>query len=87
MSGWFATGSADALANAVVPLLREPGRREALRRAGHERAVRFDWSSVSKQIMAVYETVIAGADGEPALPTRQGLWGRLGRGMPGTGAS
>lgn len=83
----FETGSGEALAHTLVGLLADPERREALRRAGHERAVRFDWSSVSKQIMAVYETVIAGADAEPAEPTPQGLWGRLVRGVPGTGAS
>ena len=35
--------------------------------------------------MAVYETVIAGADAEPAEPTPRGLWGRLVRGVPGGG--
>lgn len=82
----FETGSAPALARTVVDLLGDQDRREALRRAGHERAARFDWSSVSRQVMAVYETVIAGADAEPAEPTPRGLWGRLVRGVPGTGA-
>ncbi len=83
----FARGSADALATTVVGLLRDADRREQLVRAGHDRAARFDWSPVSRQVMAVYETVIAGADAEPAEPTARSLWGRLVRGVPGTGAS
>ena len=57
----------------------------ALRTAGLARARVFDWGVVADRIMAVYETVIAGADGEPAEPTPHGLWGRLVRGVPGWG--
>jgi len=82
----FETGSSEALAHTLLDVLGDAERRESLRRAGHERAARFDWSVVSQEVMAVYETVIAGADHEPALPAPQGLWARLVRGMPGTGA-
>jgi phosphatidyl-myo-inositol alpha-mannosyltransferase len=47
----------------------------------------FDWDVVADRVMAVYETVIAGADGEPGEPAPQGLWGRLVRGVPGGGGS
>jgi phosphatidylinositol alpha-mannosyltransferase len=83
----FETGSAPALARTLVALLADPGRRATLRTLGSQRAVRFDWASVSREIMAVYETVIAGADAEPMGPTPSGLWGRLVRGVPGTGSS
>ncbi len=82
----FRTGSAAGLADSLVGLLGDPVRREALRAAGRSRSEVFDWSRVSRQVMAVYETVIAGADAEPLDPTPRGLWGRLVRGVPGTGA-
>ena len=54
---------------------------------GLARARVFDWDVVADRVMAVYETVIAGADGEPGEPAPQGLWGRLVRGVPGGGGS
>lgn len=81
----FETGSAPALAAALTRVLGDPARREELRVAGLERAGVFDWSRVAAQVMAVYETAIAGAESEPAEPTPRGLWGRLVRGVPGTG--
>jgi phosphatidylinositol alpha-mannosyltransferase len=82
----FTTGDAADLSRTLVGLLGDPARREALRVAGHARAEVFDWSRVSRQVIAVYETAVAGADAEPADPTPRGLWGRLVRGVPGTGA-
>ncbi len=82
----FETGSAGALARTLVGVLEDQERRAVLREVGLERARGFDWSRVSRQVMAVYETVIEGADAEPADPTPRGLWGRLVRGVPGTGA-
>ncbi len=79
----FDTGSPQALSRAVLGLLADDGRREALRAAGSTRARVFDWGVVADRIMAVYETVIAGAEGEPADPAPHGLWGRLVRGVPG----
>ena len=69
----------------MLGLLADPERREAVRAAGSARARVFDWGVVADRIMAVYETVIEGADGEPADPAPQGLWGRLVRGVPGGG--
>ncbi len=81
----FETGSPEGLSHAVLGLLADADRREALRAAGSARARVFDWGVVADRIMAVYETVIEGADGEPADPVPQGLWGRLVRGVPGGG--
>ncbi|GAA4409881.1 glycosyltransferase family 4 protein [Fodinibacter luteus] len=81
----FETGSPEGLATAVLDLLATPGRREELHRLGRERARLFDWEVVADRVMAVYETVIAGADGEPDEPTQHGLWGRIVRGVPGGG--
>jgi phosphatidylinositol alpha-mannosyltransferase len=81
----FETGSEEGLARAVLELLADPDRRDGLRRAGLERARIYDWGVVADRIMAVYETVIAGADGEPEDPAPQNLWGRLVRGVPGAG--
>ena len=81
----FETGSPEGLSRAVLDLLADHERREALRTAGFTRARVFDWGVVADRIMAVYETVIAGADGEPADGVPHGLWGRLVRGVPGGG--
>ncbi len=81
----FETGSQPALSQALLVLLSDPARRDALRAAGLARAAVFDWSVVADRIMAVYETVIAGADGEPEEPAAHSLWGRLVRGVPGGG--
>jgi phosphatidylinositol alpha-mannosyltransferase len=82
----FETGSKEGLSQALLGLLADPGRREALRAAGLARAAVFDWSVVAGRIMAVYETVIAGAAGEPEEPAPHNLWGRLVRGVPGGGS-
>ena len=82
----FETGSPEALSRALLELVSDAERRSSLRAVGLARARVFDWSVVADRIMAVYETVIAGADGEPADPAPQGLWGRLVRGVPGGGS-
>ncbi len=82
----FETGSQEGLSQALLGLLADPGRRESLRAAGLARAAVFDWGVVAGRIMAVYETVIAGAAGEPEEPAPHNLWGRLVRGVPGGGS-
>ena len=76
----FPTGDVPALADAVVRLLDDPARREALRAAAMPWVRRFDWSAVADDLLAVYETVTAGADAvaeEEIRPWRD----RLRRGM------
>ena len=60
--------AAEALAQAVLGLLADPERRRGAARRGLDRARVFDWGVVADRVMAVYETVIAGADGEPEEP-------------------
>jgi phosphatidylinositol alpha-mannosyltransferase len=81
----FETGSATALAAALLGLVSDRERTAALHSVGQARAAVFDWGVVADRIMAVYETAIAGADGEPEEPAAHGLWGRLVRGVPGGG--
>ena len=70
--------SDDALAGAVIDLMSDPDERHRLRDLGLRRARSFDWSVVAERIMAVYETVIEGADSAPVEPAlRAGLLGRL----------
>ena len=70
------------LARSLVGLLADRERRDWLCARGLARARVFDWSVVAERVMAVYETVIAGADGEPEEPQPQNLWGRIVRGVP-----
>ena len=62
-----------AVAGHVLDLARRPRapRRAAGRRAGAGRRV-FDWGVVADRIMAVYETVIAGADARAGRPRAAG---------------
>ncbi|MGG5258756.1 glycosyltransferase family 4 protein [Phycicoccus avicenniae] len=83
----FETGSAPELARTLTELLADPARRGALRDAGRARAATFDWSRVSGQVMAVYETVLEGAHAELADQGPRGLWSRLVRSVPGGGPS
>ncbi|MFE2162422.1 glycosyltransferase family 4 protein [Streptomyces lydicus] len=57
----FANEDADDLATAAVRLLGDPARLAELRERGIRHVRRFDWSTVGADILAVYETVTAGA--------------------------
>lgn len=57
----FRNEDADALAEAAVRLIADPQRRAELRTRGSRHVRRFDWSTVGADILAVYETVTAGA--------------------------
>lgn len=54
----FTTGRTDELAERATALLQDPVRRHALGELGRERAARFDWEVVAREIIAVYETVV-----------------------------
>jgi len=56
----FANQDADDLAARLVALLDDPARRAALRGAARTAVRRYDWSTVSAQILRVYETVVQG---------------------------
>jgi phosphatidylinositol alpha-mannosyltransferase len=55
----FRTGDPGALARALAGLLDDPARRQRLVGVGTEVVTGYDWPVVAKQIVAVYETVVA----------------------------
>ncbi|MGP8303105.1 glycosyltransferase family 4 protein [Streptomyces inhibens] len=71
----FTNEDADALAAAAVRLLGDPARLAELRERGSKHVRRFDWSTVGADILAVYETVTAGA-ASVATDERVGLRAR-----------
>ena len=54
-------GDAAALAAALAALLVDPSRQRALAAAGAAAVLQYDWSTVARQIVEVYETVRAAA--------------------------
>jgi phosphatidylinositol alpha-mannosyltransferase len=52
-----ASGDPQALAKAMVRLLRDPTRRSELAVCGRSVVVRYDWTVVARRIVDVYETV------------------------------
>ncbi|MFT2016087.1 glycosyltransferase family 4 protein [Streptomyces sp. 796.1] len=73
----FRNEDADALAAAAVRLIADPQRRAELRARGSRHVRRFDWSTVGADILAVYETVTAGA-ASVATDERSAPWFRFG---------
>ncbi|UQA96491.1 glycosyltransferase family 4 protein [Streptomyces halobius] len=73
----FTNEDAHALADAAVRLLNHPRRLTELRQRGSKHVRRFDWSTVGADILAVYETVTAGA-ASVAADERVGLRARWG---------
>lgn len=57
----FPTGDTAALAVALLRLLADPPRRDALSGAASSWVRRYDWATVGDELLAVYETVAAGA--------------------------
>ncbi len=54
-------GDADALARGIAELLDDPARRTAQAAAATASVARYDWASVVRDVLAVYETVVAGS--------------------------
>ncbi|MFI9310571.1 glycosyltransferase family 4 protein [Streptomyces triculaminicus] len=73
----FANEDADDLAAAAVRLLGDADRRAELSERGSRHVRRFDWSTVGADILAVYETVAAGA-ASVATDERSGFRARFG---------
>jgi phosphatidylinositol alpha-mannosyltransferase len=57
----FPVGDSLALAASMLGLLEDEGRRESLRAAAGRWVRRFDWDSIAADVLAVYDTVTAGA--------------------------
>ncbi len=54
-------GHADAFATALLDLLADPGRREAMGQAGREKSFTFSWDTVVEQTLDLYSEVLARA--------------------------
>jgi phosphatidyl-myo-inositol alpha-mannosyltransferase len=63
IGGLFDVGDSSALARAALELLRDVDERNRLRAAARLAVRRYDWSSVAKEILAVYEMVAEGPAG------------------------
>lgn len=59
----FPTGDAAGLATCLEDLLRDPALRSAYGRAATEVVAAYDWPVVARQVLDVYETVIAAEPG------------------------
>ncbi|MDX6740316.1 glycosyltransferase family 4 protein [Actinocorallia sp. A-T 12471] len=59
----FRTGDADALAEEAARLLDDPDRRDALSKEAVSAVRPYDWSTVARDVLRVYETVVVGATG------------------------
>ena len=67
----FATGDADDLAAKAADLLDDPAARAALIPLGKATARSYDWSTVARDIVRVYETVAPGASPLPRSSGRR----------------
>jgi phosphatidyl-myo-inositol alpha-mannosyltransferase len=79
VGAFFPTGDVARLGDALCSLLDDPARRDALRRAASVWVRRFDWDSITTDLLAVYETVAAASGGvaEDVVTRRFSLRGRL----------
>lgn len=75
----FRTGDADDLARTLVDLLRDDERRTAVAAAGAAAVHRYDWSTVTHQVLTVYEMAVDGS----AAPVGEDPSSRLGGRLPG----
>jgi phosphatidyl-myo-inositol alpha-mannosyltransferase len=56
----FAAGDADDLARVTARLLADPARRAELSVAALDAVADYDWATVAKNVLSVYETVVLG---------------------------
>jgi phosphatidylinositol alpha-mannosyltransferase len=71
----FAVGDSDDLAQTVIRVLADPCARQAYRARAATFVQQFDWSTVTAEILAVYDTVLAASG---ALGVREDPRSRLG---------
>lgn len=76
----FANEDAADLAGKLSALLDSPDERQRLSAVGQRRAEVFDWSVVAADVMAVYETVMHGAEDVRPASATDTRWTRLLRG-------
>ena len=75
--GWmFPSGDGAALADRLTAMLGAPGLRAEMSQRASAAVRRYDWSVVANEVLAVYETVSAGAEAVGEDPAAGGLLGR-----------
>lgn len=83
----FGTGDPEALAAEVLALAGDPERRERYRARARDVVRQYDWSVVTGQVLAVYETVLSAGDtlgpGGPLSGLSGGVRDVLGRARRG----
>ncbi|MGH8891380.1 MAG: glycosyltransferase family 4 protein [Acidothermaceae bacterium] len=79
----FPVGDAEALALMAGDLLDDQPARERFAAAGHERVRGYDWSTVARDVVRVYETVAV--DARPVASHGRGFPRSLPRGLPRQG--
>jgi phosphatidyl-myo-inositol alpha-mannosyltransferase len=72
----FRNEDPEDLATVLIAVLGDAQRRDELRAAGRVRAAQFDWATVARQVLAVYESVTPGGEKVEADLSGQ-FWGRL----------
>lgn len=70
----FPVGDATALADAVLRVLADPAGRDVYRERAAAFVRRFDWSTVTAEVLAVYEMVLAASGA--VLPVHEDPWSR-----------
>ena len=71
----FSSEDSKDLARVVVELLTDKDRRRNLAEAGFLQSKKYDWATVSEQILDVYEMVLVGNDGV-TLASENRVWNR-----------
>jgi phosphatidyl-myo-inositol alpha-mannosyltransferase len=64
----FPVGNAGALAAALAALLGDPVRRRALSRAGGRAVLAYDWETVTRRVLEVYDAAVAAVPVEVSVP-------------------
>jgi phosphatidylinositol alpha-mannosyltransferase len=70
----FRTGDSADLAGTLLRVLADPGLRSEVTRHASQVVRRFDWSTVTRQVLTVYEMVLAGASARVAEDPRSRRW-------------
>ncbi len=85
----FASGDATALAGAIERLLDDPQRRAALSAAASAAVRDYDWPTVARDVVKVYQAVLPGGSAQPppVRPAQPPLLARPARGQGAVRAS
>ena len=65
----FETGNSQDLARQLIRLLRDSEELATLARRGEAASSRYGWDTVTDQVLALYQTVLASAQAQPSDPT------------------